>query len=134
MSCVPFSITRQCSPGRPSQRWFLNRADPLRDKTGKVIKWYGTNVDIEELKQTETRLRRSEAYLTEAQRLSLTGSFGWIPSSGEIHWSEESFRIFQYDPSVKPTVKLALQRVHPDDHAFVVRQSMKPRAARLILT
>jgi PAS domain S-box-containing protein len=100
-------------------RWFLNRADPLRDKTGKVIKWYGTNFDIEELKQTETRLRRSEAYLTEAQRLSLTGSFGWIPSTGEIHWSEESFRIFQYDPSVKPTVKLALQRVHPDDRAFV---------------
>jgi C4-dicarboxylate-specific signal transduction histidine kinase len=107
----------RCFDGK--YRWFLNRADPLRDKSGKVIKWYGTNFDIEELKPTETRLRRSEAYLTEAQRLSLTGSFGWIPSTGEIHWSEESFRIFQYDPSVKPTVKLALQRVHPDDHAFV---------------
>jgi signal transduction histidine kinase len=116
---VPFATEARfrCFDGK--YRWFLNRADPLRDKTGKVIKWYGTNFDIEELKQTETRLRRSEAYLTEAQRLSLTGSFGWIPSTGEIHWSEESFRIFQYDPSVKPTVKLALQRVHPDDHAFV---------------
>jgi len=116
---VPFATEARfrCFDGK--YRWFLNRADPLRDKTGKVIKWYGTNFDIEELKQTETRLRRSEAYLTEAQRLSLTGSFGWIPSTGEIHWSEESFRIFQYDPSVKPTVKLALQRVHPDDHVFV---------------
>jgi PAS domain S-box-containing protein len=116
---VPFATEARfrCFDGK--YRWFLNRADPLRDKTGKVIKWYGTNFDIEGLKQTETRLRRSEAYLTEAQRLSLTGSFGWIPSTGEIHWSEESFRIFQYDPSVKPTVKLALQRVHPDDHAFV---------------
>jgi PAS domain S-box-containing protein len=116
---VPFATEARfrCFDGK--YRWFLNRADPLRDKTGKVIKWYGTNFDIEELKQTETRLRRSEAYLTEAQRLSLTGSFGWIPSTGEIHWSEESFRILQYDPSVKPTVKLALQRVHPDDHAFV---------------
>jgi PAS domain S-box-containing protein len=116
---VPFATEARfrCFDGK--YRWFLNRADPLRDKTGKVIKWYGTNFDIEDLKQTETRLRRSEAYLTEAQRLSLTGSFGWIPSTGEIHWSEESFRIFQYDPSVKPTVKLALRRVHPDDHAFV---------------
>ena len=41
--------------------------------------------------------QRSEAYLAEAQRLSHTGSFGWRVSSGEIIWSEETFRIFQYD-------------------------------------
>jgi PAS domain S-box-containing protein len=116
---VPFATEARfrCFDGK--YRWFLNRADPLRDKTGKVIKWYGTNVDIEDLKRTETRLRRSEAYLTEAQRLSLTGSFGWIPSTGEIQWSDESFRIFQIDPSIKPTIELALQRVHPDDRALV---------------
>jgi PAS domain S-box-containing protein len=63
--------------------------------------------------------RRSEAYLAEAQRLSHTGSFGWRPSTDEIMWSEETFRIFQYDQSTKPTVELVLQRVHPDDAAFV---------------
>jgi PAS domain S-box-containing protein len=63
--------------------------------------------------------RRSEAYLAEAQRLSHTGSFGWRLSTGEILWSEETFRIFQYDRATKPTVELALQRVHPDDAAFV---------------
>src|SRR6266850_2809513 len=63
--------------------------------------------------------RRSEAYLAEAQRLSHTGSFGWRPSTDEITWSEETFRIFQYDDSTKPTVELVLQRVHPDDAAFV---------------
>jgi hypothetical protein len=116
---VPFATEARfrCFDGK--YRWFLNRADPLRDKTGKVVKWYGTNVDIEDLKRTESRLRRSEAYLTEAQRLSLTGSFGWIPSTGEIQWSDESFRIFQLDPSIKPTIELALQRVHPDDRALV---------------
>lgn len=41
--------------------------------------------------------RRNEAYLAEAQRISHTGSFGWRPSTGEIFWSEETFRIFQYD-------------------------------------
>ena len=59
--------------------------------------------------------RRNEAYLAEAQRLSHTGSFGWKPSTGEITWSDETFRIFQYDRSTKPTVELVLQRVHPED-------------------
>jgi PAS domain S-box-containing protein len=63
--------------------------------------------------------RRSETYLAEAQRLSHTGSFGWKPSTGEIIWSEETFRIFQYDRSTKPTAELVLQRVHPDDAALV---------------
>jgi PAS domain S-box-containing protein len=63
--------------------------------------------------------RRSEAYLAEAQRLSHTGSFGWKPSTGEIVWSEETFRIFQYDRTSIPTVELVLQRAHPEDAALV---------------
>ncbi|HEY0366333.1 MAG TPA: PAS domain-containing protein, partial [Pyrinomonadaceae bacterium] len=64
-------------------------------------------------------LRRSEAYLAQAQKLSRTGSFGWKVSTGEIIWSEESFRIFQYDRTIKPTVELILQRVHPQDIPLV---------------
>src|SRR5712664_1068558 len=69
-------------------------------------------------------LRRSEAYLAEAQRLSRTGSFGWRVSTGEIIWSEETFRIFQYDRTTTPTVELILQRVHPED-AALVRQTIE---------
>src|SRR6202163_1556781 len=72
-----------------------------------------------ERKRAEDLLRESEAYLAEAQRLSHTGSFGWRPSTGEILWSEETLRIFQYDRATKPTVELVLQRVHPDDAALV---------------
>jgi PAS domain S-box-containing protein len=72
-----------------------------------------------ERKRAEEKLEQSEAYLSEAQRLSRTGSFGWRPSTGEIFLSEETFRIFQYDPATKPTVELALQRVHPDDAALM---------------
>jgi formate hydrogenlyase transcriptional activator len=72
-----------------------------------------------ELEDTQAALRNREAYLAQAQRLSQTGSFGWRPSSGEILWSEETFRIFQYDPTTKPTVELVLQRVHPEDVALV---------------
>jgi PAS domain S-box-containing protein len=72
--------------------------------------------------------QRNEAYLAEAQRLSHTGSFGWRVSTGEIIWSEESFRIFQYDRTTIPTVELILQRVHPDD-AAQVKQTIE-RAAQ----
>ena len=63
--------------------------------------------------------QRSEAYLAEAQRLSHTGSFGWRPTTGELIWSDETFRIFQYDRTTIPTAELALQRVHPEDLALV---------------
>jgi PAS domain S-box-containing protein len=72
-----------------------------------------------ELEDTQVALRNREAYLAQAQRLSQTGSFGWRLSTGEILWSEETFRIFEYDRTSKPTVGLVLERVHPEDMAFV---------------
>ena len=74
-----------------------------------------------ERKGAEESLRQSEAYLAEAQRLSRTGSFGWNVSSGEIFWSDETFRIFDFDPLTKPTVQLVLERTHPEDREFVGR-------------
>src|ERR1700737_2687446 len=68
-----------------------------------------------ERKRAEESLRQSETYLAEAQRLSHTGSFGWNVSGGEIYWSEETYKIFEYDRAVKPTLELVLQRIHPDD-------------------
>src|SRR4030095_6197653 len=71
-----------------------------------------------QLARTNESLQRTETYLAEAQRLSLTGSFGWNVSSGEIYWSQETFRIFEYDPATKLTLELVLQRTHPEDRAF----------------
>jgi PAS domain S-box-containing protein len=72
-----------------------------------------------QLTAVNEELRRSQEYLAKAQRLSQTGSFGWKISTGELLWSEETFRIFQYDGTTKPTVELALERVHPEDAAHV---------------
>jgi signal transduction histidine kinase/HAMP domain-containing protein len=58
-----------------------------------------------------------EAYLAEAERLSQTGSFGWNLATGELVWSDETFRIFECDRTSKPTVDLVLARTHPDDRA-----------------
>src|SRR5260221_11257921 len=99
-------------------RWHLDRGLPRRDKDGNIIKWYGVVTDIEDRKRVEEALRRSEHYLIEAQRLSHTGSFGWKPDDGEIVWSDETYRIFEYDRTLKPTVDSVVQRVHPSDRAL----------------
>jgi PAS domain S-box-containing protein len=84
-----------------------------------LTSWLDRRFAAQALERQEEKLQQSEAYLSEAQRLSHTGSFGWRISSGEISWSEETFRIFEYDPTTKPTVALILQRVHPEDTALV---------------
>ena len=80
-----------------------------------------------ERQRAEEGLRRSEAYLTEAQKLSHTGTFSWRPSSGEMYWTEETYRIFEYDPMVIPTVELWWRRLHPEDAAYA--QEERERAA-----
>lgn len=70
---------------------------------------------LDDLKRTESALRHSDMYLTEAQRLNQSGSFGWNVSSGEIFWTDQTFRIFGYDRTTKPTAELCVQRTHPED-------------------
>jgi len=81
-----------------------------------------------DLDQAYTDLHQAQAYLSEAQRLSQTGSVSWAPSSGELIWSSETYRIFDYDPTIKPTVEMVLQRVHPEDRSLV--QQLMDRASR----
>src|ERR1700719_205512 len=93
-------------------------AHSVRDETGNE-EIVGAILDITERKVAEEAIRRSEAYLSEAQHLSHTGSFGCKPASGEMFWSDETFRIFDYDRATRPAVDAILQRVHPEDKALV---------------
>jgi len=104
-----------------SIRHLHDPAPCLRDEAGnqEVV---GALMDITERSVTEEAIRRSEAYLAEAQRISHTGSFGCKATSGEMFWSEETFRIFGYDRGTKPAVEAMLKRVHPDDKAMVQGQ------------
>jgi PAS domain S-box-containing protein len=72
-----------------------------------------------ELSHSQEALRRSEAYLAEAQKLSHTGSFGLDIASGKVNWSHETFQIFDYDPTARVTIQMVMQRTHPDDRAAV---------------
>jgi PAS domain S-box-containing protein len=106
-----------------ASRWSVQR-----DARGRPVATLETNNDITERKRAEDALRRSDAYLAEAQRLSLTGSFGWKVASGELFWSEESFRIFGYDRTTRPSLELVIQRTHPADIARV--RQLIDRASR----
>jgi PAS domain S-box-containing protein len=81
-------------------------------------KYVGSALDVTQQELLTQELRRREAYLAEAQRLSHTGSFGWRPDYGEVVWSDETYRIFEYDHTLKPTIDSVVQRVHPQDRAL----------------
>lgn len=94
-----------------------------------VLKGFlGTAMDVTEQEQMTQELRRREAYLAEAQKLSQTGSFGWKPGSDEMVWSDETHRIFGLDLATKPTIEDVLSRAHPEDRASI--QLVIDRAAR----
>jgi PAS domain S-box-containing protein len=100
-------------------RWIHERGVLSLNEKGKPYLASGIASDITARKHAEQELQRSEAYLEEAQRLSLTGSFGWKVSTGKLVWSDETFRILGYDRSAEPTFDLVFNRVHPDDAAVV---------------
>jgi PAS domain S-box-containing protein len=109
--------------GNGEYRWHHTRAEPLRDQDGRIIQWYGLSADIDELKQTEGRLRRSEGYLAEAQRLSHAGTWAFTPTT-TVYWSEESYRIWGLDPvQGLPSRETVLQRIHPDDRGKLYEET-----------
>lgn len=89
-------------------------------KDGKDVELVGTVMDITERKRAEETIRRSEAYLAEAQRLSQTGSFAWSPATDNSYYSEECYRVLGFEPQCAPTpppFETVMQRIHPDDQA-----------------
>jgi PAS domain S-box-containing protein len=140
----PYDVEYRVRRSDGSYGWFKTRGTPIRNSDGTIVKWFGTCTDITDRKRAEQtlkhqelelrqardvleikvmertkELRRSEAYLEEAQRLSKTGSFGWNVFGGEIYWSEETFRIFGYGHEAKPGLELVLERTHPEDRVRV---------------
>jgi PAS domain S-box-containing protein len=84
---------------------------------GLVTRYVGSTLDITEQERLTQELQRREAHLAQAQALSRTGSFGWNVSTGDLYWSDETFRILEYKQTVKPTLELLFKRIHPEDAA-----------------
>ena len=96
-------------------RPFLTRIIPLVDREGQVVRWFGTNTDITEQRKIEEALRRSEADLTEAQRIGQMGSWTWDVAPDIMTWSEEIYRIFGRDPKLPaPSVAESAELFTPE--------------------
>ena len=108
---------------RPSGevRTVHSQGDVEKDASGRPCKMFGTVQDITDRKRAEQRLRESEAYLAEAQRLSQTGSWAWNPATGDIrYWSEMCYCVLGFDPAGPlPRFEEFLRRIHPDDQTAV---------------
>ena len=124
VSGEPIEIETRFRRADGEYRWFLARAVPLRDDRGNILKWYEVLTDIEDrkraevaLRDSEEALRRSEAWLTQAQRLSRTGSWVYNATTTRyLYWSDESYRIWGFDPlQGLPSRENMWQRIHPDD-------------------
>ena len=91
--------------------------------------------DITERKHSEETLRRNEAFLAEAQHLSSTGSF-FCPRAGEFTWSEELYRIFEFEQGVPITFELIMSRYHPEDIPLLERhrRANAPRRSSTSIT
>src|SRR5258708_181541 len=123
----PFDATKRIVRHNGEVRYIRCVGVPVVENES-LKKYVGSSIDVTGHELVTEELRRREDYLAEAQRLSHTGSFGCRLSTGEMFWSEETFRIYGYDPSTQPSVERVLQRVHPEDRALV--QEHIDRASR----
>ncbi len=112
---LPFEYEQRALGKDGRYRWFLVRYNPLLDEQGRIDRWYVAAFDIEDRKQAEAQLEQAYLRLAEAQQLSKTGSFITDLLADEHDWSEEAFRIFEFDPSTKVTVQMIRDIVHPQD-------------------
>jgi PAS domain S-box-containing protein len=98
-----------------SLHWLSTNGRMFFDDSGEPLRMVGFTADVTQRKLVEEDLRRSEAFLAQAQQLSLTGSFSWRVATDEITWSEELYRIYEFDPDMNITFELIRTRVHPED-------------------
>ena len=96
-------------------RWFQIRGLPLRDTNGQVARWYSLLSDIDDRKRAEVQLRQAYDSVVDAQRLSKTGSFITDLVGDDHNWSDEAFRIFEFDPATKVTLQRVREVIHAAD-------------------
>jgi len=114
-SAVPFESEYRVLGKDGQYRWFLARYNPVLDDQGQIDRWYVTATDIDDRKRAEAQVEQARLRLAEAQELSKTGSFITDLLADDHDWSEEAFRIFEFDPATKVTVQMIRDTVHPDD-------------------
>ena len=115
-----FDITKRIVRPDGKIRYVRCVGPPGQDSSLKRI---GVGMDVTEHELLMQELNRRQAYLTEAMRLSHTGYFSRKPASGEILWSNETYRIYELDPGTEVRIEAIIARVHPDDRSLVLEMA-----------
>jgi PAS domain S-box-containing protein len=112
---VPFENEQRALGRDGIYRWFLIRYNPLLDEQGRIDRWYAAATDIDDRKRAEAQVEQAYLRLAEAQRLSKTGSFITDLAADDHDWSEEAYRIFEFENAAKVTVQTVRDTIHPED-------------------
>jgi PAS domain S-box-containing protein len=124
---VMAAFTRSLASGEPYEfearvrrfdgvhRWCQGRGRAARDANGRIARWYALLIDIDDRKRAESALKRAYDSIADAQRLSRTGSFITDLLADDHTWSDEAYRIFEFELATKVTVQRIRDIVHPDD-------------------
>ncbi|HKG62296.1 MAG TPA: PAS domain-containing protein [Pyrinomonadaceae bacterium] len=110
--------------------WLSTNGRMFFDDAGEPVRVVGFTSDVTRRKLVEEELRRSEAFLAQAQRLSRTGSFSWHVATDEITWSEQLYRIYELDPRTTITLDVIRTRVHPEDLTLYEKMVEQARNGR----
>jgi PAS domain S-box-containing protein len=113
-----YEVEHRCRRADGVYRWFQVRGLPVRSAEGAITAWYLLLTDINDRKRAEAQVEQAYLRLAEAQQLSKTGSFITDLVADEHNWSEETFRIFEFDPAIKVTVQMVRDAVHPEELPF----------------
>jgi PAS domain S-box-containing protein len=120
---APYEFEHRIRRADGAYRWFQSRGNPLRDAEGRIVRWYNLLTDVDERKQTEEKLRCSEAFLLEAQSMSHTGSWRHNLVTGELTVSPEVLRIRGVPPDLSPaSIEFFFESMHPDDRSRVEQE------------
>jgi PAS domain S-box-containing protein len=111
-----------------SLHWLATNGQMFFDDQGNPFRMVGFTADVTRRKLAEEDLRRSEAFLAEAQRLTSIGSFSWLVATDELAWSQELYRIFEFDRGKPVTLELIGTRVHPEDRSLFQDHVARARA------
>ena len=135
------AITQSLASGEPADfqarlrrfdgiyRWFHIRGLPLRDRQGRIVRWYFLNTDVNDRKRVEEELRDKEEFLAKAQRLSLSGSFSWYVDTNEVTLSEEAYRILGFELGTPVTLERIANNIHPEDRPLLAEMIGGSRGA-----
>jgi PAS domain S-box-containing protein len=127
---IPYDLEHRLRGADGVYRWFQSRGLPVRDSEGRVVHWHNLLTDIDERKKSEEKLRRSEADLLEAQRLSHAGSWRHDLLSGAVTVSPEVLRIRGVSSAdTLSTIEGLYAGIHPDDRQMM-RQSYESAQAQ----